>query len=51
MSEHDLDRVIRACHAARLDFSAHFHHTLNRADVTYACDDREILAPAIEVYS
>lgn len=49
MSDHDLDTVITACHASRMEFMAHFGHTLNRDSVIYACGDREILARVISV--
>lgn len=49
MTDHDLDRVILACHAARIAFVGTFERLVGVCTGPYACDDREILATIIQV--
>lgn len=49
MSDQDLDRVILACHAARIEFVGDFTRLITPPAEPYACDDREILSASIEV--
>lgn len=48
MSDHDLDRVILACHAARIEFVGRVMRLIAPRS-EYTCDDTEILAAIIEV--
>lgn len=49
MSDTDLDRVILACHAARLAFVGEFLQRVQPPTDPYECADHDILAAVIEI--